>query len=888
MTVKRYLASSDNTITNAFKANLSDRGTEGNMGESDILEVFSIFAQANTSSVEKSRILIQFPVEKIYSDRGADKIPLSGSVIFKTRLYNARHSQSTMEKYFVIAKPIVKVWEEGYGLDMEQYSNEGASNWISGSSTESWSNLGGDYIDETWVSGTLDSSKVSGRDIKIYSCYVSGAADNVEVDITDLMEQWLIGEETQAAATASLVITGGTDASRKTALSNAGTTFKLTDATGNSQIFTFSVGTDANVGGTIGIQSDTNTTQIAASIRSAINSLHSLRMTAAAAVATGDADSAMTIKITQHQGGKSGNTDPVVSAAATSAGVSVSKFSGGSGVTQAVTEMQFKTQLPDTSTIKLYSTDGSFATFEFGPAGTVNGSIDGEGNVQVEKESTVANTVRNFAYAVINRAMGSMSVNASANIATTISAMHNKSFTLTDTAGNSQKFTFDQTVETTNATAIGTIGLSNDSHVLHIAESIVLAISNATNLNISALAPVASTSDDNNSTHKFKLIQDSAGSAGETAVDVSSITQLTSSAFVGNGLDNRVTHSTRSLAGSTYLALTQSRGGLSGNTFIRKSSDITTDMLVTSEAFGGGAALKNYGLGLMLSGNYEDPSLTFKRSFYTKKFFARGSEFFFKKPIIEAQWDTSFGDDRNNFHLSSSLVPAENNLNKLVFYNYSNGNLVDIPNLSTFTLSLYENTGSDTKITVPVVADAASSTSLNVGKVSTGVYTSSFSYNNSITSFFDVWSVNGQQVLTGSKVHVKENSQSLHMQDEKYLSKIVNLKPEYSKDEVVKFRVFTRKKNENLNIYTVATNKVTMTNVPEAFYKVVRSADSLEVFPYTTGSVKYGKMSYDSSGSFFDFDMSMLESDYAYEIRLLYQVNNEYKEQEEIFKFRVK
>ena len=50
MAIKRYYATKDNTITNAFKSNLTTRGVSGNMGQSDILEVFSIYAQASSSS----------------------------------------------------------------------------------------------------------------------------------------------------------------------------------------------------------------------------------------------------------------------------------------------------------------------------------------------------------------------------------------------------------------------------------------------------------------------------------------------------------------------------------------------------------------------------------------------------------------------------------------------------------------------------------------------------------------------------------------------------------------------------------------------------------------------------------------------------------------------
>ena len=50
MAIKRYHANADNTITNAFKADLSTRGTGSNMGAADVLEVFSIYGQASGST----------------------------------------------------------------------------------------------------------------------------------------------------------------------------------------------------------------------------------------------------------------------------------------------------------------------------------------------------------------------------------------------------------------------------------------------------------------------------------------------------------------------------------------------------------------------------------------------------------------------------------------------------------------------------------------------------------------------------------------------------------------------------------------------------------------------------------------------------------------------
>ena len=62
--IKQYSASADTTITNAFKPDLINRGTGSNMGAADILEVFSIFGHASSSSDELARTLIKFPIDK--------------------------------------------------------------------------------------------------------------------------------------------------------------------------------------------------------------------------------------------------------------------------------------------------------------------------------------------------------------------------------------------------------------------------------------------------------------------------------------------------------------------------------------------------------------------------------------------------------------------------------------------------------------------------------------------------------------------------------------------------------------------------------------------------------------------------------------------------------
>ena len=113
------------------------------------------------------------------------------------------------------------------------------------------------------------------------------------------------------------------------------------------------------------------------------------------------------------------------------------------------------------------------------------------------------------------------------------------------------------------------------------------------------------------------------------------------------------------------------------------------------------------------------------------------------------------------------------------------------------------------------------------------------------------------------------------------------MKPSYTRSEEPKLRVYTRKKNWSPTIYTVANSEIQTDIISQAYYRVVRTIDDLEVISYGTGSDQQTKLSYDVSGNYFDFDMSLLESGYMYNLKFAYYLNGVYKEQPETFKFRV-
>jgi hypothetical protein len=510
MAIKRFFCDADNTITNAFKSNLIIRGTGSNMGASDVLEVFSIYAQASTSSVEKSRVLLNFPVSDILTSRNNEEIPLSGNVKFFLRAFNAPHSETLPKNFDLAVLPISRSWSEGPGLDMVSYSDEFASNWVKATQAVSWTTQGGDYHEVGYTAG---------RNLPHYKQTFTNGNENLNVNITSLVEEWIAAEST---------------------------------------------------------------------------------------------------------------TDP-------------------------------------------------------------------------DRE--------------------------------------------------------------------------------------------------------------------------------------------------------------------------------------------------------------NYGVLLKMSGTFEDASRN--RSYYTKKFFSRTTEYFYKRPMIEARWDSSVGDDRNSFFLSSSLMSGQDNLNTLYLYNVVRGKLKNIPALGansgsnsahrTVHLQVFPSGNIKNQVIKPktlpigggVTVDGA--TVVTGGWVSTGIYSASFAFTGSEKEIFEVWSkptsvVQGIQLTTGSVFPVRTHDSSDFNPNRSYVTTITNLKTEYNQADKVRFRLFIREKNWQPNIYSVASNVVENYTVENSYYRVFRIIDNLDVIPFGTGSGQqnnYTKLSYDKNGNYFDLDMANFESDYTYAIQFIYETDGKTVVQDRVHKFRV-
>ena len=321
----------------------------------------------------------------------------------------------------------------------------------------------------------------------------------------------------------------------------------------------------------------------------------------------------------------------------------------------------------------------------------------------------------------------------------------------------------------------------------------------------------------------------------------------------------------------------------------------------------GGGGISNYGMGIKLTSsqealNYsEDVKASSDKptqnipdgatiSYYTKRFFARGSQYFFKRPTIQAKWDSAVRDHRGQFHISSSLASTEN-INDIYFYNYVRGRLKTIPSSDSLTVSIYSSSAGEPTSTRLRIKDSSNNyaDSVTATQVETGVYKARLQVVEDLSTVHDVWSLGSAQIHTGT-INTVPLGTALHAREPTYYINITNLQNNYAQDQTARFNVYVREKNWNPTIYTKAVASAPTITIPSASYRVVRVFDNLEVVAHDTGSGLLATgLSYDVSGNYFDFDMKLLQPDYEYGFKVAFydEELSSWQEQNELFKFRV-
>ena len=495
-------------------------------------------------------------------------------------------------------------------------------------------------------------------------------------------------------------------------------------------------------------------------------------------------------------------------------------------------------------------------------------------------------------------------VSASATIklagGTNLASMHGQTFALVDSDGTSQIFTIDYNSSTLTSGTIGFNAPGIDQN-----DNAMTAIKTAIN-NIDALDIVASTITavgDATSEHTLLLKQSTIGHAGNTSIDLSGVTGLSVSGSIaaftgGSGTWANVGAGDIAIKSASVVSgLTETQATGSQNLEI----DITTfveDWLASTYG--------NYGLLVKITEAYEPLNTVASSveivnangvsgSFYTKKYYARTSDLIFYRPAIEAQWNNAAGDDRANFYYSSSLAPAADNMNTLYLNNKIRGRYANVPGLASHKMKVAfftSSAGEPDTGNLTVVTGGANVTSIDASKTDTGIYSCSAAVpSGAYGTIYDVWYTGSAAPYTiyhRGQITPKVFSGDDYYENTKYIFKIKNGKLNYNIADSERLRLYTRAKNITPNIYSVSQNTTSVTIIPEIYYRVVRTYDDMEVIPFGTGSMKHTKLSYDASGSYFDFDFSNLykNTEYRFDFAYYEDYASDYIVHPYSFKFR--
>lgn len=270
-----------------------------------------------------------------------------------------------------------------------------------------------------------------------------------------------------------------------------------------------------------------------------------------------------------------------------------------------------------------------------------------------------------------------------------------------------------------------------------------------------------------------------------------------------------------------------------------------------------------------------------KRPLFTKRFSARSSEYFLKRPVIEVRWDNSQLDDTSRFRKRMDFLPATHakNINNLFLELKVDGVLYDIDEDDSLLpdVKFY----SDADMTSEIIPD-----SLTISRVSQGLYKAEVSIDTAETEFYVLWHRDGDT----DSVFLSETilpMTEVEAADSEYLINIVNLKNKYYNNEIPVFEVFTRLRNWSPNAY-VKYVRNSYLNIPNNLhFSIRRVEDDLNVIDYDISN-NSTRVSRGIRKSYFKLDTSMLESGFMYEIRFARVLDNSTLiELKETFKFRV-
>ncbi len=271
--------------------------------------------------------------------------------------------------------------------------------------------------------------------------------------------------------------------------------------------------------------------------------------------------------------------------------------------------------------------------------------------------------------------------------------------------------------------------------------------------------------------------------------------------------------------------------------------------------------LANYGLVVKFSNAIEAST----SDFYVKKFFSRNAHAPERTPRLNVLWSDVLQDDRGNISYGGIT-------GSLFYYRFINGAPL---NLSPLYVNILN---SSSAVVQTLTASAFSNGIHHISGVN-------LSPTSSTQIFRDVWFSSTTQYFTGNIVPEYNTGSQFYNYDNVVVN-LPNLKV-YRPGEKTIIRVFAREKDYRPALQTHASTNPDPIFMKNAYYQIINSETEEVLVDFSTGSLKYSKLSYDENGNYFKFWSSALKPEYLYKIKILSDFNNQMFVFDNSFTFKI-
>jgi hypothetical protein len=338
---------------------------------------------------------------------------------------------------------------------------------------------------------------------------------------------------------------------------------------------------------------------------------------------------------------------------------------------------------------------------------------------------------------------------------------------------------------------------------------------------------------------------------------------LASGSLGSENIDVYVSGNLSGPSGTSYVNLTREQ------TFATGKEDFEVDItnvisgVLTSQ-------IPDYGFCVAFSGSYEQDNKTY----FVKRFASKNSSNTRVRPKLIVKYDDTVQDAHRNFIFNVSGSLFLNNLHRGQFANILSGAAAtELSGMDCLTLTV--KTGSIFSKSVSVSQKSAQ----GLERIfETGIYTASFAISEfesstlrshiltsgSIT-FDEIWGSNDGTVgfYTGS-LTVKGNEKTAYFNTpNRILLTLTNLQPHYNEGDSVKIRVFAENRDRPISYTKLPIEKPSQI-YNMMFYRVRDFESGDIIIPFDTSLVSSTKLSTDSQGMFFNFDMGSLSRGRSY------------------------